>query len=437
MVETDCSSQGHDCMCRCFSGSCGRILNWISDTRPYIPPKDPEARRWYERGKCSRFNLLFPFLTLLLALVDTAMDVRVAVSHYRRGDDIWASLTLAFVIISVVIIEIVSANWYLEDEKGYKKEILKKHGLEIKKWHYLCHFILCGTLLRCCQIFKTVRLIRRIKGQTSDDKERYRLYIAQLQDASTLGVLEAFMEEAPQVALQIYILLRRGSVDLGSFEDLIVVLSIPKSLALFALHLVIYARYLRDGDEESPQMSWCSFSSLLYFVWRLFMLTSRILALALFASHFTRFVFVVAGIHFILSYALLWRQNCEYFEGAPIKQKLFRCAIAYVHMFCFFPLEGKNTRKWGYPYYIVTFIENSAIVLLWNFVASYNLKFRITMLTAEWTTFAIGIASLVLFYRCFHPSSYLTTERSARQIQSVTENGSMHQSSSTCNVNDV
>lgn len=167
------------------------------------------------------------------------------------------------------------------------------------------------------------------------------------------------------------------------------------------------------------------------------MLTSRILALALFASHFTRFVFVVAGIHFILSYALLWRQNCEYFEGAPIKQKLFRCAIAYVHMFCFFPLEGKNTRKWGYPYYIVTFIENSAIVLLWNFVASYNLKFRITMLTAEWTTFAIGIASLVLFYRCFHPSSYLTTERSARQIQSVTENGSMHQSSSTCNVNDV
>ena len=38
-----------------------------------------------------------------------------------------------------------------------------------------------------------------MKGQTSDDKELYRLYIAQLQDASTLGVLEAFMEEAPQV----------------------------------------------------------------------------------------------------------------------------------------------------------------------------------------------------------------------------------------------
>ena len=42
-------------------------------------------------------------------------------------------------------------------------------------------------------------MIRGIKHQSPDDKERYRLYIAQLQDSSTLGVLEAFMEEAPQV----------------------------------------------------------------------------------------------------------------------------------------------------------------------------------------------------------------------------------------------
>lgn len=76
------------------------------------------------------------------------MDLRVAVSHYRRGDNIWASLTLAFVIFSVVIIEVVSANWFLEDERSYKKEILRKHGLEIKKWHYLCHFFFCGSLLR-------------------------------------------------------------------------------------------------------------------------------------------------------------------------------------------------------------------------------------------------------------------------------------------------
>ena len=53
---------------------------------------------------------------------------------------------------------------------------------------------------RCCQIFRTVRLIRSRKEESPGDKERYRLFIAQLQDLSTLGVLEAFMEEAPQVS---------------------------------------------------------------------------------------------------------------------------------------------------------------------------------------------------------------------------------------------
>ena len=210
---------------------------------------------------------------------------------------------------------------------------------------------------------------------------------------------------ALQVALQLYILLRRGSLDLSLFEDLIVALSIPKSLALFAFNLLVYARYIRVADQDSHQLPWCSVGSLLYFIWRLFMVTSRILALAVFASYYRRFVFVVAGIHFAASYALLWRQQCEYFEGMPIKQKFFRFAIAYVHMFCFFPLEGKNTRKWGYPYYTVTLIEDSVLVLLWTFVTSYSLKFRIGILAAEWGTFFIGIVSLILFYRRFHPSS--------------------------------
>lgn len=187
-------------------------------------------------------------------------------------------------------------------------------------------------------------------------------------------------------------------------------LSIPKSLALFAFNLLIYARYIRVADEGSRQLNWCSVGTLLYFIWRLFMLTSRILALAVFASQFTHFVFIVVGIHFAASYALLWRQECEYFEGEPIKQKFFRCAIAYVHMFCFFPLEGKNTRKWGYPYYILNLVEDSVMVLLWNFVTNYDLKFRIITLTTEWGTFLIGIVSLVLFYRCFHPSLTVTTD---------------------------
>lgn len=200
-------------------------------------------------------------------------------------------------------------------------------------------------------------------------------------------------------------MLRRGSFDPASYEDLTVALSIPKSLALFSFNLLIYARYIRLADRESHQLKWCSLGALFFFFWRLFMLTSRILALALFASYFARYVFVVVGIHFLVSYGLLWRQECEYFESEPIKQKFFRCAIAYVHVFCFFPLEGKDTRRFGYPYYILVLIENIVMVSWWTRVTDYCLQFKIAMLIAECVTFFIGIVSLTLFYRCFHPSA--------------------------------
>jgi hypothetical protein len=51
-------------------------------------------------------------------------------------------------------------------------------------------------------MFKTVRLIRRIQNPHPDNLQRYRLYISQLQDLSTLGVVEAFTEEAPQVRVR-------------------------------------------------------------------------------------------------------------------------------------------------------------------------------------------------------------------------------------------
>jgi len=44
-----------------------------------------------------------------------------------------------------------------------------------------------------------VRLIRGIQNTDPYNTELYRLYISQLQDSSTLGVVEAFTEEAPQV----------------------------------------------------------------------------------------------------------------------------------------------------------------------------------------------------------------------------------------------
>lgn len=185
---------------------------------------------------------------------------------------------------------------------------------------------------------------------------------------------------------------------------MIVGINIIKSLALFSFSLLSFARYLRLGNEHSKLLQLFSWASVLHFAWRLFMLVARILALVLFAYSFKEFVFIIVGIHFLFSFFLLLGQPDYYFEEKSARDRLLRCAFTCINTFCFFPLAGENTRKWAIPYYIVTFIENSIMVLLWNFYSDFRKVFRTIMVMTEWGTFLIGVASVLLYYGAFHPS---------------------------------
>ena len=143
------------------------------------------------------------------------------------------------------------------------------------------------------------------------------------------------------------------------------------------------------------------------------MLVSRILALVLFASNFKHFVFVVVGIHLLFSYFLLRQQKDYYFEGL-VRDILLRCAFICINLFCFFPLEGQRTRNWGIPYYLVTFIENSIMVLLWYFLSDFEKVFKVII--TEWGAFLLGLVSMLLYYGVFHPSLKRNDKAERRSI---------------------
>ena len=207
-----------------------------------------------------------------------------------------------------------------------------------------------------------------------------------------------------QVALQLYILFQKGTMDWTSFADLLVAINIIKSLTLFAFSLLSFCRFLRLGNEQSQLLELFSLASVFHFSWRLFMLVSRVLALVLFASNFKHFVFVVVGIHLLFSYFLLRGQEDNYFDEGSLRDILFRFAFSCINVFCFFPLEGERTRNWGIPYYLVTFIENSIMVLLWYFLSDFDKGFKMIMLITEWGAFLLGLVSVLLYYGVFHPS---------------------------------
>ena len=134
------------------------------------------------------------------------------------------------------------------------------------------------------------------------------------------------------------------------------------------------------------------------------MLIARILALVLFANRFKHYVFTIVAIHLLFSFILLHGQPDNYFREGSLRDKLLRLAFSCINTFCFFPLAGEKTRRWAVPYYVVTFIENFVLVLLWYFYSDFGQVFKIVMTTAAWGSFLLGSVSVLLFYGVFHPS---------------------------------
>ena len=99
--------------CKVIASCCRpyrRLYKNIVDERPDITEEDNDARFWNERAKCSRFSLLFPFVTALLFVADVGMDSEIAATHYRRGDYKLAAYTLTVIVFSLVITDVLSGH---------------------------------------------------------------------------------------------------------------------------------------------------------------------------------------------------------------------------------------------------------------------------------------------------------------------------------------
>ena len=151
--ESESKNEDEKCnLCKVITSCCRpcqRLYKNIADDRPDITEEDDDASLWNERAKCSRFSLLFPFVTALLFVVDVGMDCEIAATHYSRGDYNWAAYTLAVIVFSLIITDALSAILFLDDQKDEgKTEQLNRNDLEVKPWFCALHFIFCGRLIR-------------------------------------------------------------------------------------------------------------------------------------------------------------------------------------------------------------------------------------------------------------------------------------------------
>lgn len=141
----------------------------------------------------------------------------------------------------------------------------------------------------------------------------------------------------------------------------------------------------------------------LMFFWRFFTIMPRVLAIALFASHYKLVTFAIIGSHWIVMTAWLMtyeKKFCKY----DCEETCFKFILGVVYIFCYFNIDEGRTR-WRYLiFYITTYLENAGLILWWYFVTDkpytwYHLPALIGTLGVFW----VGIAFMVIHYKCCHP----------------------------------
>ena len=155
----------------------------------------------------------------------------------------------------------------------------------------------------------------------------YTLMVYEDADATLLRLYESFMESAPQLVLQIYILLRDPHAakvfptkvphpdhDHPGFEDQapidissgvnpylklsILVLSVMSSLVSLAWSLVVYHRSLRYTYPHKTNIS--LLGTLFQFLWHFCSITARVLALSLFATAMPLWIGPLCAAHWLV-----------------------------------------------------------------------------------------------------------------------------------------
>ncbi|KAJ7373784.1 hypothetical protein OS493_009106 [Desmophyllum pertusum] len=313
-------------------------------------PEHFDSKNPFE-GRTTRLtDDLWIYVSILTFIADIGSDLLVCIKYYRERNLWWFSVTLGFVIVSSLAMQLFSAKWLLEDER-------RQHCFT-----YLLHVFHLGPVLRYWNVLKSGWKARQKNATILE----FASFLGEWRDISMLRLLQAFLESAPQLVLQLYILLQRPRFELK--QDWLIVVTAACSLVSLMWAILAYSKSLRDFRKQGYVLSVAGLC--FQILWRISMVTSRVVAMVLFASYFKQWLFVAVGAHWIIMTMWLICQRtrfCTDEDGKehPYREKLFSAVIGFIYIFCFFNTREGMTRKRVVLFYSIILVENSLFVSMW------------------------------------------------------------------------
>ncbi|GFX16930.1 XK-related protein 6 [Trichonephila clavipes] len=315
----------------------------------------------------------------------------------------WWWMTLGPLLTSLLIVNAFSMRWYIHDAQEDKE-----HLLDATPAHWVMrgafHLVLLGPVIRYAELF--------LYGlHTCDRKDpkrhQYRLmFLQEDRDVCLLTLVGSFVKSAPQLVLQMYILVQ-NRIPLNMHTVRAQAVNLVAALVELSLAQSAYHRARRRATPFKQNMT--KIGTAIQFFSHCCVIASRVMALASFASVFGHWIFIFCAIHWCLmtSWLIFLRTSfCVSSTGhpRPIEEFIFNIVIGVIYVFCFVNVKEEPTR-WKYAtYYFIIWIENLVLVILWYLKADPKLWFRVPLLTSVIISLAVGLLTLVIYYKYLHPN---------------------------------
>ncbi|KAM8864285.1 XK-related protein 7 [Spinachia spinachia] len=403
-----------------------------SDPRP---PRHRAAEQRYSVPDCC-----WTLCALLVFFSDGASDLWLAADYYLRRSYWCFALTLVFVVIPSVVVQVLSFRWFAYDftetvesgtaaaavvggasiagesdfsttdsgERGAGRPaeagVLPGPGTGggvrgcCRAFVWLFQAII--HIFQLAQVWRYVHaLYLGVQSRWHRDPERRHYYwrmMFESADISMLRLLESFLKSAPQLVLQLSIM--NQATQVLPLQGL----SASASLMSLAWMVASYQKALRDSRDDKLPMTYKAV--IVQILWHLFTIGARTLAFALFASVFHLYfaIFIVA--HWcIMTFWII--QGETDFCMSKWEEIIYNMMVGIVYVFCWFSVREGRTRCRMLIYSLTVFIENVALTTAWYLYRDPRTSdfYAVTMVCAVASSYALGTFFMFVYYCLLHP----------------------------------
>jgi hypothetical protein len=375
---------------------------------------------------------------------DLISDIILSIEYFKNSSTWLGLMTLMLVIVPNITLSLFSLSWYIdnyyeEKEKNKEKTSQKKICGSITFWISTIFFVVFQLDL----VWKYIQgFVFTLKGWACrsifNNPEWEKYYIGkQIRcdvDIGMLRLIDVFLDSGPQVLLQLYVITTQNLNKLGSanivvftFKDIQTtsleikqLVSILSSLFSMAYALAGYHRCLRNQqfifylDADKPvlprPMSWLS--TIMQFLWYLFLIAPRVLSMALFASTFRSWFLMIVFTHWIIMFFWILRLKTNYCISSEtynareeIFEKFYNFVCSFIYIFVYFNLKAGPTFLRYLIYYMIFYSENILFCVSYFFFSKEtNFIYKVSMLFIVVVGFWIAISFQIVYYLHCHPS---------------------------------